>query len=411
MERLHLVITGHVDHGKSTLIGRLLFETGSLPPERLSEVKAACEREGRPLEFAFIMDHLQEERARGITIDTSQYCFHAGDREVVIIDAPGHKQFLKNTLTGASQADAAVLVVDVVEGLREQTRRHAYLLRLLGIDQVVAVVNKMDLVEWREEPYRQARRDLDALATELGFTVSDIIPVSAAAGDGIKEFPQAASWYRGATLLDAIALLSARAGSSMLAGVMPVQDVYVRQGRQVAVGTVSCGRLAPGEDVQVCPEEGQQQVEAIWAFPGKKAEALEGESIGVLLKGDPRITRGQVLSAGDAGLKCTDRLDATLFWMGPGELANCSNLRLECATQSFQLRALEVLRRYDSASLENLDAAQEIEPSEVAEVRITTDSVGVFSRPGQVRELGRFVLARGDLVVAGGIITAFPGEE
>ena len=155
-ERSHLKFTvvGHVDHGKSTLIGRLLYDTGSLPEVTMEDIRERSEAQGKDVEFAYVMDHLVEERENGITIDTAQTWFHADDRSYVIIDSPGHKEFLKNMLTGASQAEAAILMVDADEGTREQTMRHAYLLGLLGLEQVSVMVNKMDLVEYSQDRLR-----------------------------------------------------------------------------------------------------------------------------------------------------------------------------------------------------------------------------------------------------------------
>src|SRR3989337_4229457 len=157
---LSIVIVGHVDHGKSTLIGRLLYDTGSLPEEKINEIRIASQTAGREMEFSFLMDHLEEERQRGITIDISQTFFNTDKRRYVIIDAPGHKEFLKNMITGSSQAEAALLQLDAHEGVRDQTKRHAYILGMLGIRQIVVLLNKMDMVNYSRERF-------DALSTEI----------------------------------------------------------------------------------------------------------------------------------------------------------------------------------------------------------------------------------------------------
>src|SRR5579863_9556874 len=183
--QVRIVIVGHVDHGKSTLVGRLLHETGSLPDGKLEMLKAVSARRGMPFEWSFLLDALQTERDQGITIDTTQIRFRTRSRDVVLIDAPGHAEFLRNMITGASQADGAVLIIDALEGVRDQTRRHGYLLHLLGVKQVAVVVNKMDRVEFSATRFAEIRDEISQHLTGLGVTPLAVIPISARDGDGI----------------------------------------------------------------------------------------------------------------------------------------------------------------------------------------------------------------------------------
>ena len=183
--QIRIVIVGHVNHGKSTLVGRLLHETGSLPDGKLDMLKAVSARRGMPFEWSFLLDALQTERDQGITIDTTQIRFRTRSREVVLIDAPGHAEFLRNMITGAAQADAAVLIVDALEGARDQTRRHGYLLHLLGIRQIVVVINKMDRVDFSEARYRAISDEISAHLHGLGLAPAEIIPISAREGDNV----------------------------------------------------------------------------------------------------------------------------------------------------------------------------------------------------------------------------------
>src|SRR5713101_6877780 len=196
---LKIVVVGHVDHGKSTIVGRLMHETGSLPEGKFEAIRQMSARRGMPFEWAFLMDALQAERDQGITIDTTQIRFKTNARDYVLIDAPGHKEFLKNMVTGAASADAAILVVDAHDGIQEQTRRHAYLLHILGISKVVALVNKMDLVGYRQAYFTEVRRDLLSYLTALGLAAEDIavIPVSARHGDGIVARSAEMHWHDG----------------------------------------------------------------------------------------------------------------------------------------------------------------------------------------------------------------------
>src|SRR6201984_726125 len=183
--QLRIVIVGHVDHGKSTLVGRLLHETGSLPEGKLEMLKAVSARRGMPFEWSFLLDALQTERDQGITIDTTQIRFRTASREVVLIDAPGHAEFLRNMITGASQPDGALLIIDALEGVRDQTRRHGYLLHLLGVKQVAIVVNKMDRVDFSSARFGEIRDEISAHLTCLGLTPLAVIPISARDGDGV----------------------------------------------------------------------------------------------------------------------------------------------------------------------------------------------------------------------------------
>ena len=185
--QVRIVIVGHVDHGKSTLVGRLLHETGSLPEGKLEMLKAVSARRGMPFEWSFLLDALQTERDQGITIDTTQIRFRTGSRDIVLIDAPGHAEFLRNMITGASQADGALLIIDALEGVRDQTRRHGYLLHLLGVKQVAVVVNKMDRVDFSAARFKEISHEISAHLNGLGVTPSAVIPISARDGDGVAE--------------------------------------------------------------------------------------------------------------------------------------------------------------------------------------------------------------------------------
>src|SRR5262249_27611890 len=199
---VRIVIVGHVDHGKSTLIGRLLHETGSLPEGKLDTLKAVSARRGMSFEWSFLLDALQTERDQGITIDTSQIRFRTRARDFVLIDAPGHTEFLRNLITGAAQADAAILIVDAGEGVREQTRRHGYLLHLLGVRQIAVVINKMDRVDYDSARYHDICRDIEGYLEDVGLTPAAVIPISARYGDGVAKHTDRTAWYDGPSVLE-----------------------------------------------------------------------------------------------------------------------------------------------------------------------------------------------------------------
>src|SRR5438045_6746178 len=208
--KLRVVFVGHVDHGKSTLIGRILQDTGSLPEGKVEMVKKACAAEGIEFEYAFLLDALLEEQKQNVTIDTTEIPFRTSRRQYAIIDAPGHKEFLKNMITGASRADAAVLVIAASEGVREQSRRHAYLLSLLGIKQVVVVVNKLDLVDFSEERFKEIDKEYQKFLADLGLEARAVIPASAKQGENVARAGMKMKWYCGASVLEALDILQSK---------------------------------------------------------------------------------------------------------------------------------------------------------------------------------------------------------
>src|SRR3978361_1974326 len=248
---VRIVIVGHVDHGKSTLVGRLLPETGSLPEGKLEMLKAVSARRGMPFEWSFLLDALQTERDQGITIDTTQIQFRTGSRDVVLIDAPGHAEFLRNMITGASQADGAVLIIDALEGVRDQTRRHGYVLHLLGVKQVAVVVNKMDRVDFSAARFNALGAEISAHLTGLGVTPTAVIPISARDGDGVAERTPRIGWYNGPTVVEALDALEPARPLAALALRLPVQAIYKFDDPRIVAGRIESGHLAPGDGILV----------------------------------------------------------------------------------------------------------------------------------------------------------------
>ncbi|MHC4789424.1 MAG: GTP-binding protein [Planctomycetota bacterium] len=410
-ESLAFVMVGHVDHGKSTMIGRLLCDTDSLPDGKLAEIEAAARAEGRELEIGFVMDHLHEERERGITIDTAQTFFSSPRRDYVIIDAPGHKEFIKNMITGASQAEAAILICSVAEGVQEQTKRHAYVLRLLGLDQVVVAYNKMDLVGYEQDSFRRVKGQMDDFLGRLGISPSVEVPISAHLGDNVALASENMPWYDGPTVVAALDVFRKTPPPTAKPLRFPVQDVYEADGAgRMVVGRVESGVLRSGEGLRFLPGERTWTVPPIKRYGEEDSSSAEpGECIGLLFEGEaPR--RGQV-GCPEADLPAlTRRFGASVFWLSPSplrqEAGEEDGLAFRCATQEQPCRVVEVQERIDSGTLEHLpldDAG--LRETEVGELILETDAPVVVESFYDVQELGRFVLARGQDVVAGGIVT------
>ena len=298
---LKIVIVGHVDHGKSTLVGRLFHDTGSLPEGKIETIKAVCERRGMPFEWAFLMDALQAERDQGITIDTAQIRFRTKARDYVIIDAPGHREFLKNMVTGAASSEAALLLIDADEGVREQSRRHGYLLHLLGVDQVAVLVNKMDLVGLQRRSLRRRGRGVSRLSRAPRRRADVLHPGLGARGRQHRAAQQAHALVPGADHARGARPVQRRRRTGRPAAALPIQDVYKFDERRILAGRIESGRLEVGDELLFSPSNKTAKVRSIeaWHVPMPPLEASAGQSIGITLDEQIFVERGEVASHKD----------------------------------------------------------------------------------------------------------------
>src|SRR5262245_42227172 len=324
--RVPIVIGGHVDHGKSTIIGRLLADTGSLPVGKLEQVKALCERTARPFEYAFLLDALHDEQAQGITIDAARIFFKTAARDYLIIDAPGHVEFLKNMVTGASRAEAALLVIDAKEGVRENSRRHGYMISMLGIRQLVVLVNKMDLVGYEQQVFDRLEAEYRAFLGNLDLAPAAVIPVCGRQGENIAASSAAMPWYEGPTMLEALDRFSVEPRGTDSPFRMPVQDVYkfTNKGddRRIVAGTVESGAASVGDEVVFYPSGKKAVIKSFEAFNTVPPEAVSvGDAAGFTLSEQIFVSRGEVATlARQARPHVTTRLRASVFWLGRNPL-------------------------------------------------------------------------------------------
>lgn len=406
METLHFVIVGHVDHGKSTLIGRLLFDTDSLPPDKIEEVKKASAEVGRETEFAYLLDHLEEERKQGITIDTTQVFFKTSKREYVIIDAPGHVEFVKNMITGASQAEAGVLIVDVKEGIQQQTKRHAYILSLLGLDQVVTILNKMDLVDYSQQHFENIKQEVEKFLNSINIKPVCCIPICALKGDNIAAKLKSMAWYTGPTFLESLDSLKKPQLPENKALLFPVQDVYKIDSDRITAGRVEAGVLQAGQAIKVLPGGERTKIKSINKFPSQVDKAVAGESIGITTEEPLFFNRGDIVCPTDAETTLTDKFDATIIWMSKSEFNKNEKITIRCATQETTAKIEKINNRIDSSTLDILEQdAETLKNLEVGQVTIKTKNPIVIKSFNDVKELGRFVFVKEDNICAGGIIT------
>jgi sulfate adenylyltransferase large subunit len=403
-ENLKFVIVGHVDHGKSTLIGRLLYDTNSLPEGKLEEIKQLCESLGKDIEFGYVMDHLEEERDQGITIDTAQTFFNTEKRDYVIIDAPGHVEFVKNMISGASQAEAAVLIVDAEEGVKEQTKRHAYILGMLGLSQVVAVINKMDMVDYSRERFESVKNDLLEFLSNINIKPSYVIPISAKNGDFIANRTGNMDWYKGPTLLEALDTFRTKESANNKPLRYVVQDIYSFDKRIIA-GRVESGIIRKGDKIKVLPSGEETRVKSVEEYLKNVTEAEAGKSTGITTEDKLFIDRGNVIVSSSDLPAVTNRIKANVFWMDKVPFKRGESLMFRCATQEVNCEIEKISRVINSSTLELIaEDADEIKNREVASIIIKTDKPVVVENFNKMEELGRFVLGRED-TCAGGIIT------
>jgi len=300
-EHLNLIFIGHVDHGKSTSVGRILYETGALTEQQLRKLKEEAEKVGKAtFEFAFTMDTLKEERERGVTIDLSHKEFMTNKYYFTIIDAPGHRDFVKNMITGASQADAAVIVCSAKDGVQAQTKEHAFLAKVLGIKQVIVAINKMDAVNYEKDKYEETKLAMSTLLKNIGYKIEDIpfIPYSGWQGDNIKVKSDKMPWYTGPTLLECFDKFTAPVKPTDKALRLPIQDVFTITGHgTVPVGRVETGIMKLNDAIIFMPSGAKGEVKKIEMHHQELTQAVPGDNVGFNVKNVDKkdVKRGEVV--------------------------------------------------------------------------------------------------------------------
>ena len=407
---MQIVVAGHVDHGKSTVIGRMLADSGSLPEGKLEQVRATCERNSRPFEYAFLLDALKDEQAQGITIDSARVFFETAKRPYLILDAPGHIEFLKNMITGASHAEAALLVIDAKEGVRENSRRHGYMLSMLGIRQIAVLVNKMDLVDYREDAFRAVATEYRAFLKSLGVTPTHILPVSGMQGDNVASTSERLAWFDGPTVLGALDGFVEAVPAEGQPFRMPVQDVYkfTKHGddRRIVAGSVASGRLEVGDEVVFYPSGKRSTVKAIEGFARAEIRtAGVGEATGFTLDEQIYVTRGEIATrASEPPPEVTTRFRASLFWLGREAMVPKKDYLLRLGASKVTARLESIERVIDASSLAAEAGREQIERHEVAECVIRVRHPIAFDVSASLPTTGRFVIVDDYDIRGGGIV-------
>jgi len=410
-ERMTIVIVGHVDHGKSTVIGRLLADTESLPAGKLEQIKSVCEKTSTPFEYAFLIDALKDERKQGITIDTARCFFKTDKRDYIIFDAPGHIEFLKNMVTGASRAEAAVLVIDAEQGVQENTKRHGMVVSMLGIKRIIVIVNKMDLVGFSREVFERLAGEYGKFLHELDIEPVCFIPISALHGDNLAHYSSRMSWYTGTTLLQKLDELSAKEQPLNLPLRFPVQDVYKftenNDARRIIAGTIETGEIKIGEEIIFYPSEKKSRIKTIEEFnnPGKE-KAISGESIGFTLHDEIYVRQGEIMTTSTAlPPKKSRRFKANIFWVGHTPLIKDKLYKLKLGTAQSPVKLLEIIRILDTDDLSAVLRQENVNRHDAATCIFEVMRPLSYDLVQDIETLSRFVIVDNFEIAGGGIIT------
>lgn len=409
-DRFYIVVVGHVDHGKSTFVGRLLADTDSLPDGKLDQVRNACAAENMDFEYAFLLDALLEEQEQNITIDTTRILFSTQQRDYAIIDAPGHREFLKNMVTGAASASAAFLLIDSREGVQDQSRRHALLLSLLGVKQLIVLVNKMDLSDYSEARFREIEKEYTAFLATLGLSPQHFIPITARHGENIAQHGEHMTWWKGPTVVE---VLDGFTNTEVLDDKplrLPLQDVYRWDDRRIFAGRIEAGKVRPGDKIVFQPGNKTATVKALedWGAEVPPANAVAGESVGLTLEEQIFVERGAVAAPAEQPPFVTQELAARIFWLGKEPLRQQRTYRLRLATQETGCVISRIDRVVDSVSLAATQSEEghtlEVQRHEVADIVIRTQKPIAFDSYDAISPLGRFVLLDNQQIAGGGIL-------
>lgn len=412
METLNLVIAGHVDHGKSTIVGRLLADTGSLPEGKLEAVKLYCQQNAKPFEYAFLLDALKDEQAQGITIDSARAFFKTEKRKYLLIDAPGHIEFLKNMITGASWAEAALLVIDAHEGVMENSRRHGFMLSFLGIRQIAVLVNKMDMVGYRQEVFEAIVAEYSAFLRQLDIQSSGFIPVSGFEGDNIAFRSTRMPWYDGPTVLEQLDRFESRESGGEKPFRFLVQEVYKFTGngdnRRIVAGSVESGKLKVGQDVVFYPSCKKSTIKSIEVFNNHSKDPLTeleaGWSAGFTLSEQIYVQRGEIAVYLDGKLPYTSsRLRVSLFWLGREPLVTGKKYLFKLGTTKTEMEVEKILRVFDASTLETKPGGK-IERNDVADCILSLEKMVAFDLSNELPETSRFVIVDNYEITGGGVI-------
>jgi bifunctional enzyme CysN/CysC len=393
---LRFITCGSVDDGKSTLIGRLLYDSKMIFEDQLAQLEADSKKvgtQGQEIDFALLVDGLAAEREQGITIDVAYRFFATEKRKFIVADTPGHEQFTRNMVTGASTAELAVILIDARKGILTQTRRHSYLTHLLGIKNIVLAVNKMDLVEYSKDIFDQIVADYTAFAASIGVTDFTAIPISGFKGDNITMLSENTKWYSGPTLMQHLENVELdQSADQSLSFRMPVQWVNrPNLDFRGFSGKIASGIVKPGDEVRILPSGKTSHVDRIVTLGGDLDQAVAGQSITLTLRDEVDCSRGQIITAAKDPLEVADQFEATVIWMDETDLVPGRAYYLKIGAQTVSATVAQPKYQINVNTMEHT-AAKTLELNAIGVATLTTDRAIPFAPYANNRELGGFIL-------------------
>jgi bifunctional enzyme CysN/CysC len=392
---LRFITCGSVDDGKSTLIGRLLYDSKMIFEDQLAALEADSKKvgtQGGAIDFALLVDGLAAEREQGITIDVAYRFFSTEKRKFIVADTPGHEQYTRNMVTGASTADAAVILIDARKGVLTQTRRHSYLVSLLGIRNVVLAVNKMDLVGWNPAVFDQIVADYRAFAEQIGLTVFTPIPISGLGGDNMASRSENTPWFKGPMLMDWLEGVEVEDDLQSKPFRMPVQWVNrPNLDFRGFSGLIASGSIKPGDRIRALPSGRESRVARIVTLPGDLDQAVAGQSVTLTLEDEIDISRGDVIATADAPAPVANQFEATVVWMDDEPLPPGRTYLLKLGARTVSASVTDIKHRVNVNTLEKT-AAKRLELNEIGLVNLSLDQAIPFEAYADNRQMGGFIL-------------------
>ena len=398
-----IVIVGHVDHGKSSFIGRLLYDIGEIQEDKYGELKKASKKRGVEFEFAFLLDALQDERDQGITIDTTRIFFKTKKRKYVFIDAPGHKEFIRNMVTGAASADIAILIVDVNEGIQQQTKKHSYLLKLLGFEKIITLYNKMDKVDYDESKFLSIKSKLEKFLSKIGIESYSSIPISSRKGDNIAASSKKTEWYKGLPFVEVLDKCKIQENDKSEFIRFPVQDIYKLDDKRIIVGRIESGKLKSGTKLIFLPSNESVSVKTLEAWPKAKKEYGVGDCIGITLSDQIFVDKGNMASDIITPPKLTNRFESKVFWLSKKKISFNKKYLMKINTGEYEVSINQIKNIIDVESLTEKKKLN-VEKNDICELVIHSSELIPMDDYSFNKSTSRFCLLDEKEIVAGGIV-------
>ena len=404
---LKLVITGHVDHGKSSIIGRLLADTKYFPQSKLEDIRESCRKKNKKFAYAFLLDSFKNEQKKNITIDIARCFLKTAKRNYLIFDAPGHVEFLKKMITGAAQAETAIIIIDAKKGLEENTFRHGYFLSLLDISHCIVAINKMDLINYQQDIFKKLSKEYISFLKKIGISTYGVIPTSAEKGDNLLHLSPKTPWYEGKPLLSILENIPASVPLKQKPFRYPIQSIYPRKKEEktIIMGRAKAGKAKIGDELIFSPSNCKGHICSFLSFPKKNiSEISTGQTFGIQLDKNISLKRGEIASRSDESPpKISSTLHVKLFWLGNNPLQKEKRYILKISTTKIGFHIQKIFHIFDLFSLEKKQG-EIIKQNDIAECLLQLEKPIAFDLADEILPASRFVIMEELHLAGGGII-------